>query len=921
MVIDPVALAWDERGRLFVVEDRGYPTGPGKGNPPAGQVVMLEDTNGDGKYDHRTVYVDGLTFPNGVLPWNGGIYVTCAPYLYYFKDTNNDGKADLKQTVFKGFQDLSTTQLRVSHPTLNLDNWVYLTSGLTAAKVTSPARTNSAPIFLNRTDGRFRPGTDEIEECAGTAQFGQSFDRFGRKFICSNRNHIQQVVLQTRYSKRNPNFSFAEVVEDIPEHGAASRVYPLSANITTAAFHTGYFTSACGLLVFLGTALPDEYRGNSFTCEPAGNLVHRDVLTPNGVTYVARRAFPTNEFLASPDNWFRPVNLATGPDGALYVCDMYRKTIEHPDYLPEHTRKITDFESGKDRGRIYRIAGRHNRPTTARRVDLGQRSSKQLVSELENPNLWWRMTAHRLLLERGDQQAVEPLSKLLKKSQSPEARVHALRLLQRLNGLSDTLIERALLDPEAAVREHGLELAETKLTNSPALAQRVLALADDPDARVRFQCALSLGEFPDDKIVPALNRIVTQNPEDRWTRTAALTAVHDREYLFFRQLLPIVRKSSNSHLPGLIGELARALAIAAPETQLTQLLREILQPAEASDIPWQLAALGGVGEGLRSRSGSTKEACALTCWTDKVQGLPERVNALLTEARQAARDSKAPLAQRLNAANLLGQADFSIGGPPLEELLDPQQPAELQSAAIRSLSRMPDPAVGPVLVKRERWNAYTPAVRDVVLAVLLSQTNLVHCLFTAIEAGDVPPWTVNADRRTALMKNKDEAIRQRATALFKEMTAGDRMKVYEECKTVLTLKPESKNGHTVFQKNCITCHVVAGEGKLVGPDLTGIRNQPADVLLLHIIVPEYEILPLYTSYNVETREGDAFTGLLTAETPDQITLRMAQAVDQQIPRSHIASMTTSRLSLMPQELEKAMSKQDLADLIGFLKGE
>src|SRR6266481_2363728 len=365
MVLSPVAVAWDEKGRMYVVEDRGYPVGPGKGKPPVGQVVLLQDTDGDGKYDKRTVFADGLTFPNGVMPWNGGVYVTCAPYLYYFKDTDGDGKADVKQIVFKGFQDLSTTQLRVSHPTLNIDNWVYLTSGLTAAKVTSPAHPDQPVVFLNRVDGRFRPGTDELQETAGTAQFGQTFDRFGRKFICSNRNHIQQVVLETRYLKRNPNVAFSQQVEDIPDHEAACRVYPLSANITTAAFHAGYITSACGITIYDGTALPYNYRGNSFTCEPAANLVHRDVLSPNGVTFIAKRAFPTNEFLASPDNWFRPVNLANGPDGALYVCDMYRKTIEHPEYLPDATRKVTDFESGKTMGRIYRVV-RENKPDDAK---------------------------------------------------------------------------------------------------------------------------------------------------------------------------------------------------------------------------------------------------------------------------------------------------------------------------------------------------------------------------------------------------------------------------------------------------------------------------------------------------------------------------------------------------------------------------
>ena len=920
MVISPVATAWDEQGRMFVVEDRGYPVGPGKGKPPEGQVVLLVDTDGDGNYDRRTVFADGLTFPNGVLPWAGGIYVTCAPYLYYFKDTDGDGKADLKQIVFKGFQDLSTTQLRVSHPLLNLDNWIYLTSGLTAAKVTSPAHSNRPPVLLNRVDGRFRPGTDEIEECAGTAQFGQSFDAFGRKFVCSNRNHIQQVMLQTRYQKRNPHFSFPEVVEDIPEHGAACRVYPLSANITTAASHTGYFTSACGLLVYLGTALPESYRGNSFTCEPAGNLVHHDVLSANGVAFLAKRAYPTNEFLASPDNWFRPVNLALGPDGALYVCDMYRKTIEHPDYLPEHTRKITDFESGKDRGRIYKITAAQPAPKSKNKPsDLRKLSPRQLVGLLEHANGWQRWTAHRLILELQDKKSIPPLSALVRKGKTPEARVHALRLLQGLGSLNPTDLEQALVDQHPAVREHALELSEPHLAASPRLVSQICRLADDPDARVRFQCALSLGALDSDEILSPLLKIAGRDAADRWSRAGVLTALDNREQLFFHHLVRVASGRSSSRLTQLMGELTRGLGAGGLPDELVAALREILEPVPGVNLSWQLTALGGLGEGLRTRS-AADDVGTLSDWAVKT-GMPERLEALFKQAESLARDPKAELQARLGAVSLLGQANESQAVASLEPLLDPQQPAEIQTAAIRALSRGRQSGIGPKLVKRERWSGYTPAVRDVALSALMSQTNFVHALFDAIDAGDVAAWTVNADRRTALMKNKDESIRQRATALFKDLTPGDRMKVYEDYKSVLSLKPVSPNGHSVFQKSCVTCHVVSGEGKLVGPDLTGIRNQPADVLLLHIIVPEYEIMPVYTAYNVETREGEAFTGLLAAETADHITLRMAQGLEQQVARSDIVSMTTSRLSLMPQELEKTMSRQDLADLIGFLKGE
>lgn len=941
MVVDPVAVAWDERGRMFVVEDRGYPTGPGKGNPPLGQLVLLEDTNGDGKYDKRTVFADGLAFPNGVMPWRGGVYVTCAPHLYYFKDTDDDGKADVKEVVFKGFQDLSTTQLRVSHPTLAIDNWVYLTSGLTAAKVTSPSWTNREPVFLNRVDGRFRPGTTEIEPTSGTAQFGQTFDAFGRRFICSNRNHVQHVVLAQRYARRNPHYLIAQLVEDIPDHGGACRLYPLSANIVTAAYHGGYVTSACGVTIYNGTALPDEYRGNSFTCEPAGNLVHRDVLVPDGVTFVAKRAYPTNEFLASPDNWFRPVNLAVGPDGALYVCDMYRKTIEHPEYLPEATRKVTDFESGKDMGRIYRIVADGSsphppfgHPLPVRRgkgrgegrfssLDFTKANLKQLCGELESPNEWWRMTAHRLLLERHDPQAVSLLEQLVKgRGRLREARVQALHLLNELGALKFDVFERLLADGDALLCEHAIQLAESRFARSPALLTRVLELADHPDARVRFQCALSLGEADDDRVVPALAGVAARNLNDKWTRAAVLSAIAKREDRFLHALLPLAAAKPAEGFPALMGELGRILAAAQSQTKLLPVLRELLASDHPEDLAWQMAAVGGFGEGLRLRGLGSKETPALAnLLKDDSTDLNSRTGSLFSRAGSTALDASLPVAERLAAVSLLAEGDFALAGATLEKLIEPQQPGEIQSAAIRALGRMVSADKASLLVQRARWNAYTPTVRDIVLGVLTGNPAMLPGLLSSVEAGDVPAYTVSPERRNQLMHHKDEAIKARAEKLFQDLAPGDRMKVYEETKPVLALKGEGRNGHALFQKHCLTCHTFAGEGKAVGPDLTGIRNQPADVLLLHIIVPEYEIMPIYTAYNVETKGGESYSGLLAAETPGSITLRMAQGIEQPISRADIASMTTSRLSLMPQEMEKAMTKQELADLLAFLKGQ
>jgi len=922
MVVDPVAVAWDEKGRMYVVEDRGYPVGPGKGQPPVGQVVLLEDTDGDGKYDKRTVFADGLTFPNGIMPWDGGVYVTCAPYLYYFKDTDGDGKADVKRIVFKGFQDLSTTQLRVSHPMLNIDNWVYLTSGLTAAKVSSPEHPERPVVFLDRVDGRFRPGTDALFETAGTAQFGQTFDRFGRKFICSNRNHIQQVVMQTRYLKRNPNLAFSQQVEDIPDHEAACRVYPLSANITTAAYHAGYITSACGITIYEGSALPLQYRGNSFTCEPAGNLVHRDVLSPNGVTFIAKRAYPTNEFLASPDNWFRPVNLANGPDGALYVCDMYRKTIEHPEYLPEATRKVTDFESGKTMGRIYRIVADYHVQSPKPKIDPGKLNTRELVAELENANIWSRMTAQRLLLERQDKKSVSYLKSLCAKGKTPEARVHALRTLEALGGLTEREIKDALHDKNPAIREHAIQLAEPRLSDSPSLVKELLTLAVDPDARVRFQCALSLGDVNDDRIIRPLAKIAAQNLNDKWTRAATLTAITHHEELFLHEFLPMASERNPESLPAMMADLGHILAAALPTERLGQTLQELVSSSSSTDLPWEMAAASSFGDVLKSRGVGAKDRPVLRALAESGSSeLRDAVQYLFKRSSELAVDNRQPLTLRLPAISLLGQAEYSTSGKPLEQLIEPQQPSEIQTAAIRALGQFPNTNVATALVAHDRWNSYTPAVRDIVLSSLMANTNSLQALFAAIEKGDVAPYTINADRRNQLMKHREPAIQERANGLFKDLIPGDRMKAYEECKSLLTLQPDPRNGHVVFQKNCTPCHTFAGEGHIVGPDLTGIRNQPGEVILLHIVVPEYEIMPIYTCYNVETKDGQSYTGILAGETPSAITLRMAQGLEQSIPRANIATMLTSRLSLMPQELEKAMTRQEMADLIAFLKGQ
>ena len=367
LVASPCAVAFDDKGRMFVAENRGYPR---MDNPPEGVVALLEDTNGDGRMDKRSVFAEGLAYPNGVLPWKDGVIVTSAPDVIFMRDTNGDGRADEKRVLFTGFDIAKSTQLRVNAPRLGPDGWIYLAAGLSGGTITCPEHVERPPLKMSA-DVRFHPDTLEVENADGKSQFGQSFDDFGRRFICMNRLPVQHVVLASKWLGRNPNFAFSDTVQDCNERavkttmkggGDGVRLFPISSNITTADSHFGSFSAACGVFVWRGGALPERYDGTVFSCDPTGNLVHVDQLVPNGATFTAAPLLKGREVLASRDDWFRPVFAERGPDGGLYIADMYRKVIEHPDYLPEEVRKHADFESGRNMGRIWRITAKTPRP-------------------------------------------------------------------------------------------------------------------------------------------------------------------------------------------------------------------------------------------------------------------------------------------------------------------------------------------------------------------------------------------------------------------------------------------------------------------------------------------------------------------------------------------------------------------------------
>ncbi len=930
LIKDPVAMAFDDRGRMYVVENRGYP-GPLEGSAqpaPQGVVALLEDRDGDGRFDKRTDFAGDLTYPNGIMPWNGGVFVSSAPDLFYFKDTTGDGVADERRVVLTGFDATRTPQIRFSHPTLGIDNWIYLTSGLNGGRVTAPEYPDRPPSEFTTSDSRFNPFTLAFELTGGQGQYGLTFDDHGRRFICSNRHPVWHVVLEPRYLKRNPHLAFSGTVQEVSTVGAQAVVWPISADMTTASFHpslmgtphAGTFTAASGVHIHRGDALPPDHADSIFICESAQNLVQRQTRSPSGVTFTSRPARTGREFLASRDTWFRPVFAANGPDGALYIVDMYRRIIDHPQYVPEGSRALLDFEAGKERGRIYRIVARDWK-ANRKPINLGRMSAGELARTLEHPNAWWRETAQRLLVERRDRGAIPLLRAVATDARSEVARIHALWTLEGLGGLEAADIAVALQDRHAALRENALRLAEARVGASENLLSHVLRLADDQDDRVRFRAALALGETEDPRAISALASIARRDGAQPWVRPAILSSVRERSNEFLRAFLASP-PSSDASRAAVMQDLGQLFGAGQSPERCLDLIVQIAAPGPA--FGWQPAALAGIAQGLRARGlgqgGVSAFMTLLSADSSQARSARQRVEAVLSRSSALALDEHAPADLRLAAIGLLGHTDYASAGTTLSSLLAPHHPSGIQVAAVRGLSQLSDRAAAASLVAPGRWLAFTPQVREAVLALLMSDEQQTPVLLDALEKGPIAVTALGPARRSRLMTHRNADIQTRARALFAAVDSGDRMQVYERVrKTVLTRTGHSTKGKRIFASLCASCHAFDGTGGNLGPDLSGIRNQPAEAILLHTLIPDYEITPGYQGYVVETREGRTLVGRLESEAPNSLTLRDASSQSHVILRSQVVSLSASTSSLMPSELERAMSEQELADLIGYLK--
>ena len=463
LVMDPVAIAFGPDGKLWVAEMSDYPYGGDGKMKPVGRIRYLEDTDGDGKYDKSTLFLEGVNFPTGLMPWRKGVIVTAAPEIFYAEDTDGDGKADVRRVLYSGFTE-GNPQLRVNGLTWGLDNWVYVANGLSSRGKVRSALTGKE-VDVGGHDLRIRPDDGSIEIESGVSEFGRNRDDWGDYFGCDNSHPIWHFVLPDRYARRNPFVAPIKPTDamGLPPNGPVYQVSKEGKRYHSFE-HAGHYTSACSATIYRDDLLfPRGDDLHAFVCEPVHNLVQHLVLKESGTTFVASHGGEKgHDFFASEDPWCRPVFATTGPDGALWVVDMYRYMIEHPDWLPQEGRDEYRpfFRFGEDRGRIYRVYPKDKKPRPIPRLDkLG---TKELVQSLASPGGWERDTAQQLLVWRNDPAAVELLQKTAAESPNALARLHALCALDGMGALKPDVAAAATRDAAPGVRRNALRLLEPR---------------------------------------------------------------------------------------------------------------------------------------------------------------------------------------------------------------------------------------------------------------------------------------------------------------------------------------------------------------------------------------------------------------------------------------------------------------------------
>ncbi|MFN0067886.1 MAG: PVC-type heme-binding CxxCH protein, partial [Limisphaerales bacterium] len=934
-VVNPVAMSFDERGRLWVLELYEYPLGTKPGEKGRDRIKILEDTDADGRADTVKVWADGMTLATGLVLGNGGAYVGEAPNLWFLQDTDGDGRADKKTALLTGFG------LEDRHELLNGFTWgpdgqLYMTHGVfTVTKAVNPDAPDAEPVVLTAGVARLDPKSRRFEVFAeGTSNpWGVDFDATGQAFVSACViDHLFHLAPGGLYQRQAGQAPFPYAYEDLP----------------SIVDHKHHMAAYAGIQIVQGDQWPATWRGAALHGNIHQNALNIDRLTPRGSSYVASRWNESGDFLTTPDGWFMPVSIQTGPDGAVWVMDWYDK---YPCY-----QNANADPAGVDRehGRIWRVVwtgedGQKPVPSRpAKDMDLAKLPSADLVKLLAHPNVWQRRTAQRLLAERRDAATAAPLHALFTGGPNLDARLAALWTLFAAGFLDDARIALAAADREPAVRAWAARFVGEQRVASEDRFGLLARLAADADPTVRSAVATACRQFVSGQLTVNTPPPPGVSPEELGPVLGALIeashAGDDRtiNFLTWMAAEPLVVAAPETALAWLAENGAEFLPLSGTIT--TKALRRLCDTREPANLdlalefldrlsasaPLARHAFDGLIAGQRgkavtpARDAGPVLAKFLASPDAEIASRAQQLGALWGDAAAVKaslariNDASASEADRLAAIRTARRLKTDDTRDALLAVVNGAASDALKVEAVRGLTDVGVDDTARQLL--EGWGGYPPAVRAAVAELVTTRGNWKWPFYEAVERGDIkrgdlPPTVIRA---LATAQNQHE--RDKAVQIFGKVQASsaEKLKLIADKRKVVVSGPvDLAAGHEVAKKACFICHALHGEGANIGPDLTGVGRSSLDALLHNVIHPNEIIGAGYEQVEVETKDDQTLSGRMTENTATSVKLVMAGPTEAVVDKSNVKSLRVTGNSAMPEGLEQ-MPDADFRNMIWYI---
>lgn len=938
LITKPIAAQWDARGRLWVAETPEYPNGrrqpkipwkdtgtlePGSAAREAKDTIsMLEDTDGDGVMDRKTVFCTGIELVCGFCFYKDGLIVLDYPHISWIRDTDGDGRSDKKEIIFGGLP--FPNHFILNHLIVSPDGWIYGSSGCafkpTRAGSNEPIASISTGIFRFRADGS---AIQQVGSRGGNS-FGidvtSDLELFQGQATSSN--PIQHLILPEWVLAKAGKSEAGSLGSVNPKRPVFRKDLPDRAPLMQIG-GVGYYSAACSSFVYEGGAWPAEYDRTVWCTEPLLDIVHHERLLPDGPTFRGELLLPESEWLRSTDYWFCPVDVTAGPDGAMYVLDFYTPVVAHNDTRgPQHGPTGASVRPDREHyfGRIYRI--QHEQARQLAIPDLTKADAPQLVAAFEHPNRTVRFNAHQSLIERGSiDPAVPALQEVLRKG-SAHAQVLALWALQRAGKLGAEEFSAALSSTHAAVRKNALLIAEE--ARRPLIEQQAKRALDDADGRVRLAALRAMTAAGVDAATGAM--LLTRNFDDPWSQAAAAAAAGTNPAA---QLAGIFREGASEDAI----KSARALAAGVVERGDTATAVEMLGVA-ANAPAAGAAALEVIGqrpppppsaapvERLRAlllHTDRTLAASALPLAAAWDGGALNAERARVVDELRAALES-ANVPQRVQAVRLLLAAracDPAIL-PAVINMLGKPQPDEFLAPLVSALAATGEDAAGQALAGAFPRMKLT--MRSAVFDALKARPAWAALLLHALEAKSLTPSAFTPTQLSALRSHPDARIAERAKGLLNALGSGSspaKDAIIEKLLPVVQQRGNATAGKALFAA-CAVCHQLGGEGFEYGPALDGMGAHPVADLLVHIIDPNRSVDEEHQTWNFTLKDGTQYAALIAAENDQLVKIRQPGGVVLDLKTSDIAVRKKVAGSLMPEGLE-SLGGEALRDLIAYLQ--